>query len=76
MDTCGIDPVKNPGGYQFKTGVCGKWGRDIRADEFQYHGSYLSWLTARGGQSIREFSTRMKEFLALKRIVRQYEYKE
>lgn len=29
-DLCGIDPIKNPGGYQFKKGFSGKLGKDIQ----------------------------------------------
>ncbi|MHB9029580.1 MAG: lipid II:glycine glycyltransferase FemX, partial [Candidatus Latescibacterota bacterium] len=76
LDTCGINRTHNPGGYQFKSGVCGKWGRDIQAGEFQYCENFMSWAAARGGQSVRQLGTRIREFIVLKRTVRRYEHKE
>jgi hypothetical protein len=54
-DLCGIDPEMNPGGYQFKMGLAGKAGKDVRhLGEFEACQSYLSSFLVRLGDQLRE----------------------
>lgn len=49
-----IDPVSNPGGYQFKSGLAGKSGRDIKYyGQFDSCESWLSSLLVGGGNKLR-----------------------
>lgn len=70
LDTCGISQTRNPGGYQFKSGVCGKWGRDVLSREYQYCASFTSKVLVHCGQSVKEIGTGVKERFQIKRAVR------
>jgi lipid II:glycine glycyltransferase (peptidoglycan interpeptide bridge formation enzyme) len=49
----GINPEKNPGGYQFKTGFCGKNGQDVNfLGKFEACDNKLSALAVAYGNSI------------------------
>jgi lipid II:glycine glycyltransferase (peptidoglycan interpeptide bridge formation enzyme) len=51
----GINPERNPGGYQFKSGLCGKKGLDIRfPGVFEACHSPASRLSVRVGEMARE----------------------
>jgi len=53
-DLGGIDPVSNPGGYLFKTGLAGKRGRDITyCGQFDSCENWLSFLLIGGGDRLR-----------------------
>jgi lipid II:glycine glycyltransferase (peptidoglycan interpeptide bridge formation enzyme) len=55
-DLCGIDPVKNPGGYHFKTGLAGKSGKDVwQLGQFDVCKNILSFFAV----SLMEFLTKM-----------------
>lgn len=51
----GINPLKNPGGYQFKSGLAGKAGMDLKfIGEFQCEGSFVSSLLLKNGEFFKE----------------------
>lgn len=43
-DLNGIDPENNPGGYQFKSGLAGKFGKDVFFNEFEICYNKISLL--------------------------------
>jgi lipid II:glycine glycyltransferase (peptidoglycan interpeptide bridge formation enzyme) len=60
-DLCGIDPEMNPGGYQFKMGLAGKAGKDVRhLGEFEACESILSSTLVRLGEQLRAISRKRK----------------
>lgn len=68
LDTCGINRALNPGGYQFKSGVCGNLGRKIEAVEYQYCTNETSETVVRFGQRARKLRADVTE---LQHIVRR-----
>ena len=49
----GINPQKNPGGYQFKSGLAGKLGRDLKyLGMFQAEGNRISSCAIKSGESL------------------------
>ena len=60
----GINPQRNPGGYQFKSGLSGKKGLDVEfLGIFEACKSPLSHLTVRSGETAREVYRKVKEVL-------------
>jgi lipid II:glycine glycyltransferase (peptidoglycan interpeptide bridge formation enzyme) len=53
-DVGAIDPVSNPGGYRFKSGLAGKYGRDIKYyGQFDACENWVSSLSIGGGDKLR-----------------------
>jgi hypothetical protein len=50
-DLNGINPERNPGGYQFKSGLAGKLGKDLKfLGIFQAEGRWISSFAVNGGE--------------------------
>jgi hypothetical protein len=53
-DLNGINPARNPGGYDFKNGLAGKNGRDVYfLGRFDSHAGVLSYRCVRAGETLR-----------------------
>lgn len=62
-DLGGINPSRNPGGYQFKKGIAGKNGLDIQSvTQFETYANVLSSLMVRYGDLLRFTYRRAKEY--------------
>jgi lipid II:glycine glycyltransferase (peptidoglycan interpeptide bridge formation enzyme) len=65
-DTGGIDPVQNPGGYQFKSGIAKKRGKDVVfVGQFDICRDPKSRLFLTLGESLRSFYRRGKRRFSL-----------
>lgn len=63
-DLNGINPVKNPGSYRFKTDLAGKNGKDVTyLGRFDSHGSLPRYLCIQGGDRLRSSYRSMRESL-------------
>jgi hypothetical protein len=71
LDLCGIDPQKNPGGYQFKTGLCGKWGCEVLAREYQCCGCMMSSATSRFGHLAQCLGRKLRKHIVLKQMEKE-----
>lgn len=61
-DLCGINPEKNPGGYQFKSGMNGE---DVsQLGRFEFAGSRLSQLCVDAAEKFRALSLRRPVFVS------------
>ncbi len=49
-DLCGINRHTNPGGYQFKSGLCGKMGKEVLISEYSNCTSRLSQVVVQVGE--------------------------
>lgn len=69
-DLNGIDPEMNPGGYQFKMGLAGKVGKDVRyLGEFEACQSFLSSFLVRLGDQLKGISPNLKHTLKKLKII-------
>lgn len=60
----GISPERNPGGYQFKSGLCGKNGLDVHfLGTFEACKSSLSYLAVGMGETLRKSYQKINRFL-------------
>jgi lipid II:glycine glycyltransferase (peptidoglycan interpeptide bridge formation enzyme) len=65
----GINPERNPGGYQFKSGLCAKNGSDVKfLGIFEAYKSPLSYLAARVGETLRNSYNKIPRCLIGSRI--------
>ena len=49
----GINPQRNPGGYQFKSGLAGKLGKDLKyLGKFQAEGNWISSSAVKTGETV------------------------
>jgi hypothetical protein len=49
----GINPSRNPGGYQFKSGLCGKGGREVYfLGQFDICGNTFAWCTLKASEKL------------------------
>jgi len=61
-DLCGVNPITNPGGYIFKSGICGKKnGKDLFSlGKFEAHGNFLSTLAIKYGDVLLSIYSKKK----------------
>jgi len=60
----GINPERNPGGYQFKSGLCGKNGLDVKfLGTFEACKSSLSYLAVGMGEKLSKIYKKVNGFL-------------
>ena len=63
-DLHGIDPVKNPGTYKFKAGLCGNNGHEVQfLGQFDAHDSLLSFFSVRCGDALKVQQKKIKNVL-------------
>ncbi|MGB5157635.1 MAG: hypothetical protein WBN77_09400 [Desulfobacterales bacterium] len=66
----GISPERNPGGYQFKSGLAGKSGIDLKfLGMFQAKGSWINSYAVKGGElSIARYKKMMQKIKSMRNI--------
>lgn len=62
FDLCGIDPVRNPGGYQFKMGLGKKWGKEVYYPKFEICHNSVSKATSILNNSWRHAYENLRPF--------------
>jgi lipid II:glycine glycyltransferase (peptidoglycan interpeptide bridge formation enzyme) len=62
-DLNGINPTKNPGTYQFKSGICSKGnGKTIQfLGKFDAYNKNLSFITVKGGEILKDTFRKIKK---------------
>jgi lipid II:glycine glycyltransferase (peptidoglycan interpeptide bridge formation enzyme) len=63
-DLSGINREGNPGGYQFKTGLAYKYGRELLFKEYEISKNFISSAAVKSGERLRVVHRRLKQLLA------------